>query len=215
MLKWCVVFQVISMFYIVFFVSNYIAMGIGVWIALCHGEILRQPLEHNDIKHEDCFYPWLEKPLVEQKEDSIVTDETQHFDFDGASIVKNPVQSVYNNTTSGLLRSGIKDHVVIDKEVPLEADQEESETEWYDPDRMPLFSSNRLIDQLVGMIRHDEADELTSIVTQLQEIHNMAMVADDNYYASEDAQFFITPHEEQYATTAICRPIVGRKRVQP
>lgn len=75
----------------------------------------------------------------------------------------------------------------------------------------PQFAGD-MIEQLVGMAKDDVSKELASIVNQLQEIHDMAMGADNHFYASEDADSFITPDTEQYATTTFCRPVVGSKK---
>lgn len=68
-----------------------------------------------------------------------------------------------------------------------------------------------MTEQLVAMIQDDDSDEFSFIVEQLQEIHDMTTTADESCYVSEDADSFLTPDEEQYATTAICRPRVGKK----
>jgi len=73
--------------------------------------------------------------------------------------------------------------------------------------------NGEMTEQLVGMAEDGESNDLAAIVQQLQEIHHyLASDADIHCYASEDAENFITPDKEQYATTAICRPKVGRKK---
>ena len=186
------------MFYIVFLVSNYIALGVGVWIAMRHGEILRHQSEQNSTKYEDTFYSPLEKPLMEQEiepvEESVISEtDIDRFDLGG-------IHDAETNQSP-------------EAQTPEIVDRESDDNDRSLYNKMPLSPSHRLIEQLVGMTRHDEPDELVSIASQLQEILEMTTGADDNYYASEDAEFFVTPDEEQYATTAICRPMVGRKKL--
>ena len=73
-------------------------------------------------------------------------------------------------------------------------------------------TSGEMTEQLVGMAEDSESNDLSAIVQQLQEIHNLASEADIHCYASEDVENFITPEKERYATTAICRPKVGCKK---
>ena len=72
--------------------------------------------------------------------------------------------------------------------------------------------TGEVVEQLVGMAEDNESNDLAAIVQQLQEIHHLASEADMHCYVSEDAECFITPDKEQYATTAICRPKVGCKK---
>ena len=81
------------------------------------------------------------------------------------------------------------------------------------PSKSSLQPNGEMIEQLVGLVEDDELDELVAIVQPLQEIHHLASEADVRCYVSEDVESFITPDKEQYATTAICRPKVGRKRI--
>lgn len=77
----------------------------------------------------------------------------------------------------------------------------------------PLFAEEmyEIIEQLVGMREDDELKEMASLITQIQEINDMVAVANHHYFVSEDADCFVTPDNQQYATTTFCRPIVGRK----
>jgi hypothetical protein len=244
--------------YFVFMISNFVASGIGAWIALCHAEILRDEMKQKEISglqnsftsqeilqnvtsndtdfsSSDVMASEIQTPVEEtlQVNDDSVSEDSGN-DLSMAS--ENATETV----TSVIPEIGEADSNEVDSKTgidenepnPLvsiephstEEKERKVEDEWNDNERLrldgaersitkPLFSGE-MFEQLVGMIEDDESDELAPIVCQLQEIHDMAVTAGHNCYASEDANFFITPDKEHYATTAICRPMVGRKSDQ-
>ncbi|MCL2623718.1 MAG: hypothetical protein FWD31_08645 [Planctomycetaceae bacterium] len=229
------------MLYLIFFVSNYFTLGVGVWVAIQHGELLRHPTKHNEND-------------IDQADDSFVSlnispdDAQNNVDFHDAvndslssepqerQIVDNETQPFENQPDDpNAEQSGNRDTAF---DVPDASDQESSER--LDMSHQPRFETHHdeerlvtnerlrwdsgilsvakpliageMMEQLVGMVKHDASDNLTSVIRQLQEIHDMATAADNHYYASEDAEFFVTPDKQQFATMTFCRPMVGLKR---
>jgi len=166
------------MFYIVLFVFGYISLGLGVWIAMRHKEILRhqQRQEYGSKNQSDEFMMMSYQMSQEEKRDG--WNESAEGNSDASLEMANEQMRLDSAT--------------------LLASESQADGE--------------MIEQLVGMVEENESDELTAIVQQLQEIHNLISEADMRCYVSEDAECFITPDEEQYATTAICRPKVGCKK---
>ena len=246
------------MMYFVFLISNFAALGVGAWTALCHAEILRNEMKQKEISQ-------LQNSFASQEISQNVTPNDTDFSSSEvmgdviANEIQNPVEetlqrnddsrndlSMASENDAETVTSVIPEirepesELVIDESKPdllisLESqgieehateEQERSDKdEWSGNERLrlddaelsitkPLFSGE-MIEQLVGMMEDDESDELAPIVWQLQEIHDLTTAADRHYYVSEDANFFITPDNEHYATTTICRPMVGRKTVTP
>ena len=166
------------MFYIAFLTFSYISLGLGVWIAMRHKEVLRRGQEHESDagnQSNEFMLPY----QMSQEETLNIAAESAEVDYDAPPAIVNeqmPVDSVTPPVT-------------------------ESQ------------SNGEMIEQLVGMAEDSESNDMAAIVQQLQEIHHLVSEADIRCYVSEDAECFITPDKEQYATTAICRPKVGSKKI--
>ena len=140
--------------------------------------------------------------------------------IDAANETIGSVGETKNSILSDLpVSSGINES---DNQTSLETNPEEerltvNDRVRLDRDRLsvdkPLFAEEmyEIIEQLVGMREDDELKEMASLITQIQEINDMVAVANHHYFVSEDADCFVTPDNQQYATTTFCRPIVGRK----
>jgi hypothetical protein len=186
------------MFYIFLFAFGYISLGLGVWIAMRHKEMLRRQLENKD-QVNDTLSSWQTPP-----EEKLSDTEDSSIDTQPSEITADHQNASEPTHVEETLE---KPQVNVDE--PAQSNQFDDMTESTGEPQ----ASGEMIEHLVGMVEEEEADELTGIVEQLQEIHHLASEADIRCYASEDAEFFITPDKEQYATTAICRPKVGRKSI--
>jgi len=225
------------MLYIIFVLINFLTLCIGVWLALHHGEIFHKHNEGIKIEkindgfaehetHQDEMQHDRDNPpvITESNENQVILDdELQQKDFSVSdnsigleenAEVSNPVTPEINeNNTDNQIKFEIKN-----KETEIEIPP--SNFQGQATDKVCIMDEVRaeerlylgeIIEQYVNMVVGNEPNELVFILMQLQEIHNMATEADNNYYASEDAEFFVTPDKTQYATTTICRPKVGRK----
>ena len=165
------------MFYVFFFAFGYISLGLGVWIAIRHKEVLRheQTQEYGTKNQSEELMPPYQMSQEEKQE-------------------------------------GLKESVEGINDVTPEIVNEQIRLSGASPSVTESQSHGEMIEQLVGMVEDSESDELAAIVRQLQEIHHLASEADIRCYVSEDAESFVTPDEEQYATTTICRPKVGHKK---
>ncbi|MCL2117681.1 MAG: hypothetical protein FWH27_04545 [Planctomycetaceae bacterium] len=183
------------MLYLFLIVYNYITLGAGVWSAIRHGEIMRNETKQND---SSLISDHLTSQVAgDSTVESSVDSEINH---EFPSPVSTDMDVIDNQTRLGPSRG--EEKMVANERLRLDSAKSLV--------AKPLFSGG-MIEHLVGMVE-DESGELAPLVTQLQEIYDMATEAQDNHYASEDAKFFITPDKECYATTTICRPLVGRKR---
>ena len=207
---WCI----IPMFYLTFFVSNYVSLGIGVWVAIRHGELLRH--QKNDAIWQAQKKELTQKILPDDTQND--ADMTQHSNDD--SVDSDTDHSIGSDVAWEAPTPVSSDRNVMDHQPRLETNRAEERLPPNERLRLdngkpsvakPLFTGD-MIEQLVGMEKVEMAKELAPIMTQLQEIHDMATTTDNHYCASEDADFFITPDRQQYATTTICRPMVGQKR---
>ncbi len=196
------------MIYVVFIISNYISLGIGVWIAIRHGEIARNQLTQKNLQQS--------RSLLETQEilsDPNLNEYQVVGDNDGQISEINLSENKENST----------DNRFVAEEPTLNADVKFSPPhaqEWradalfvneLPPTAHLPLPSGEMVEQLVGMIKEEGTGELVPLASELQEIHDMLTSTDKRYYASADAKFFVTPDEQKYASTAICRPIVGRK----
>lgn len=197
------------MFYVVFFISNYISLGIGSWIAIRHGEIARNQLMQGKIHQPEI--------ILDSKITQTASKSHQN------QISENPFDKTPETGTPEAEENGFDNHINVeeamrnvDGKLPRPHTQEwQADAVFVNelpstPTPLPL-PSGEMIERLVGMIEEEGSGELTSLASHLQEIHDMLTPADKRYYASEDAEFFVTPNEQKYASIAICRPIVGRK----
>ena len=182
-----VITNYLSMLYFIYLFSNMISLGMGIWLAMCHAEILRDQENH---MHRNQEKGVSDEMRVASSELRVANDEERVMtDTDILPLTACPSSLTPNPSPETLKQV---DHPTPSVTKPL------------------LFGE--MTEQLVAMIQDDDSVEFRSIVEQLQEIHDMATSADESCYASEDAESFLTPEEEQYATTAICRPKVGRKK---
>ena len=200
------------MFYFVFFVTNYFSLGFGFWLAIRHGEYLREhPLimqTVNDGKAETIIEAVssiqedadTESPPLQETSPQPVLAQSES---DGTS--QNPAQD--DLETVVMVDDAITDQVELDETKLRESEQIPTAT-------TPAIErpSAGMIEQVIGIAENVPNDDLQDIVSQLQEIRGVITNADNRYYVFEDAESFLTPHEEKYVTTAICRPVVGRKK---
>ena len=244
------------MFYIVFLLSNFLALGVGVWVAIRHGEILHSEEAE---KSDETSGPALgEKPSLSNDEtetdkpstdepfsadaplgDSFIEKQTQNEFFTSPDVAETDFSVTDNISEADTPQASVSETAAIpdendqpfsasegetilkNKVSPQEmlalkstisekpAKQESTETP-FSP--QTIFSSDEVIEQLAVMVADEESSELKAIVSQLQQISEMATTADRSCYASVDAEAFVMAHEEKYTTTAICRPMVGRKK---
>ena len=201
-----------EMFYFVFFVTNYFALGFGFWLAMRHGEYLREhPLTMqttNDGKTET---------IIEA-----VSNTPEDEDTESPPLRETPAQPILaqseNNDTSQIsVQDDPETAVLVDDTITDQAELDE--TRVHKSKQMPNIAMNSaempsagMIEQVIGMAGNVPDDDLQDIVSQLQEIHGVITNADNRCYISEDAEAFLTPHEEKYVTTAVCRPVVRRKK---
>ena len=221
------------MFYIVFLLTNYLALGVGVWLAIRHGEMLRNEaagkLQKKNMESALLAMKTMPQPppaeFTEKKEQAKQTEQTEQNEpsIAGAdSIHSFPIEeySAGQNAKTEPLPEPLAESLAEEMaEIPEIAELPEP-VEVAETQHQPLSSGEMIeqIEQMVGMISDDDAD-LKEIAAQMQEIrqeihqqiYEAASTADSACYISEDAEAFITPDEKKYVTTAICRPIVGRK----
>lgn len=197
------------MFYIVFFVTNYFSLGIGVWLAIRHDEILRMEMPNLIIQAKktvvDAIPVGEEAPPSPRNATQIsANDSFQAFVADESETVMAADETPLPTPVDPLESPA---HVSSDKESHVKPVPRR-----IDPASKSPLPSVGMIEQVIGMAESVPEDDLQGIISQLQEIHGVIANADKRCYVSEDADSFVTPEEEKYVTTAICRPTVGCKR---
>jgi len=228
------------MIYIIFFVSQFMTLGVGAWFAMSRLELSK--------KHHQNHQPLMNQGTVLASIPDIPEDETSIIDAadsvqpgnsetvqekvavveDSVTKISDSVNSEYGDVTLNSIMPDVVDNTIRE---PMKGntDRNESDRSWkkgtnpetdfmrtserLHRDMSTPLPSGKMIEQLVSMIKEDSTGIPASIASQLQEIHNMVTSTDKHYFASENAEYFITQDEERYATTTICRPIVGRKRL--
>ena len=232
------------MLYLMIFVSNYIALGGGVWVAIRHEELLRREKMHDatgqiqksfespktspkDVPLDAAGYPLesqenqtmtvgnVSQNVMDGSDDSVAGYSDI---IDGASETIDAAGETKNSILSETpVSSGINES---DIQPSLETNPEEERLSANDRVRLDSAGlsvakpqlADEIIEQLIGMGKDDELKEMASLITQIQEINDMVAAANHHYFVSEDADCFVTPDNQQYATTTFCRPIVGRKQ---
>ena len=263
------------MFYIIFLITNFFTLGVGVWLAMRHGEFMRaQRLGTSIVQEEsqgmDATVQVDESPV--EKESQGPTAEEMQEEPQNTPLQENQseveeIPQISNDPTSDHQISGDTEPPMVEMtdtpsapepeiseispeaetEIPEIAPETVPETVLCDPpsqevsaqetvaqeaaiqendpvraqedeNEMPPvlqspLPSVEMLEQIIGMTESvPNHDDLQEIATQLQEICGVLADTNDPCYVSEDAEFFITENEEKYATTTICRPVVGRKK---
>jgi len=208
-----------EMFYFVFFVTNYFALGFGFWLAMRHGEYLRE-------------HPLIIQTANDGKTETIietVSNISEDVDTENSSLQEMPVQLILAQSDDTLQISTQDDMetiIMADDAITDQAEPDETQVRESEPisdiamdfTEMPTtmsaveMPSAGMIEQVIGMAENVPDDNLQNIISQLQEIRGVITNADNHCYIFEDAESFLTLNDEKYVTTAICRPVVGRKK---
>ncbi|MCL2346932.1 MAG: hypothetical protein FWC50_01595 [Planctomycetaceae bacterium] len=84
-------------------------------------------------------------------------------------------------------------------------------------DLWKTWPSVEIIEETVGLAAtfgEADSEEYREIISQLQEIRHLFIESEKRYFASEDAQFVMKPHESKYVSLAFCRPTICKKKLQ-
>ena len=212
-----------EMFYFVFFVTNFFALGFGFWLAMRHGEYLREhPLimqTANDGTTETMIEAAFNVPEdADTESPSLQETLPQPILAQNENDDASQISAQDDLKTVIMADDAITDRAELDETLvhePEEIAMDSAEM----PTDMPVIEmsavempSAGMIEQVIGMVENVPDDDLQNIVSQLQEIRGVISNTDNRCYVFEDAESFLILNDEKYVTTAICRPVVGRKK---
>ena len=181
-----------EMFYFVFFVTNYFALGFGFWLAMRHGEYLREhPLVMQTVNDGTT------ETMIEA-----VSSVPEDMDTKNSPLQETSVQPILAQSNNAITDQAELEGTQVRELEPIPATTMSA---------VEMLSAG-IIEQVIGMAENASNDDLHNIVSQLQEIRGAISNADNHCYVFEDAESFLTRNDEKYVTTAICRPVVGRKK---
>jgi hypothetical protein len=204
-----------EMFYFTFFVTNFFALGLGFWFAMRHGEYLREyPLVMQTASNGKT--ETMIEAVSNISEDACAENpplqETQAIDQPAQSDDTSQIPTQDNLETVIMADDATTDQAITDQ-------AELDETQIHESEQMPIATmsaiempSAAMIEQVIGMAETVPDNDLQNIVSQLQEIRGVIANTDNRCYVFENAESFLVLNDEKYVTTAICRPLVGRKK---
>jgi hypothetical protein len=223
------------MIYIFFLLVNFLAMGLGVWLAIRQKEQSLRAVKTNNLQMTaEMSEPTEEMiSLTPKSAQKIKTRQYQPKKESDKSFEEPEIITQDNSeilTEHAVENSELPDHFIMSRlsatESATDFVEEKPETSFVEPMRKTepneyeitseseiLPTSTAMIENVVEMIqKSDASDEFSEIASRLQEIHDLMATPDKQYYVSEDAQSFVTPKESSFVSTIFCRPIVGRKK---
>ncbi|MCL2349689.1 MAG: hypothetical protein FWC50_15670, partial [Planctomycetaceae bacterium] len=144
--------------------------------------------------------------------------------FEEVLSVDGPVKG-FGETTNIISESNIiRDEILVDEisgQVVKASLQNTPTTENNDEtaepdDHWKTWPSVEIIEEMVGLAAtfgEVDSKEYQGIISQLQEIRHLFIESEERYFASENVQFVIKPHESKYVSMAFCRPTICRKKL--